>query len=118
MGEVNKVGERMNPNPRDRLLLFPVLEDPYDFRAVLAYRTVAFITSLYGRNTGHRGPRGGRVAIEARHLVVARMDAVAEGNRLKRPRRLGTPQEKQTGNCHCYHQQGDQIRFGKPVHLR
>ncbi len=118
MGEVNEVGERMNPNPRDRLLLFPVLEDLYDFRAVLADRAVAFITGLHGRYTRHRGPRGGRVAIKTCHLVVARMDAVAEGNRLHRPWRLGPPQEKQTGNRHRYHQQGDQIRFGEPFQLR
>lgn len=86
--KVNEIREGMNANPGYGLFYFPVLQDLFNFGALLIHQTVTFITGLYRRDTRYRGARRRRVAVEARDLVVPHMDAVTECNGLNR--RLGS----------------------------
>ena len=50
------VREVVDPHPRDRLLVFPVLEQPDDLGPLAQHHFVAPCAPLHRRNAGHRAP--------------------------------------------------------------
>ena len=82
--KINVIGKLIDSNPPDGLLPLPILGHFVDLTILLLDDAVTLITGGDGGNPCHRGTGSIGMAVEASDLVVARMDAVAEFNRLNR----------------------------------
>ncbi len=94
--EIDMVRHPIDPDPGDRLLVFPVRHKLLDFRRILRNEQMAGPAVGNSGNAGGRGLGRCAVAKKTRNAVVACVDFVAEGNRLYR----GTVAQVQRQNIH------------------
>jgi hypothetical protein len=81
--KIDKVRHPVNPDPGDRLLVFPVRHELFYFRSILGDEQVAGPAISHCRDAGNRGPGSVAMTEEARDGVVPCMDFMTEGDRLE-----------------------------------
>ena len=73
MREINEVQHTVDPDPGDRLFIFPVRHQLFDFRGVLSNEQVAGAAVSNRGNAGDCGFWGITMTEEARDSIVAGM---------------------------------------------
>ena len=112
--KIDMVGQEVNPDPRDRLLLFPESCQIFDFQTY--DRMACRHAGRNRRNAGDRRLGGIAVTEEAMDTVFASMHPMTEGERLNRrpvPEiERQDVQERQDGgnNAHRYDQSANKPR--------
>jgi hypothetical protein len=107
MIEIDMVGQGVDPLPENGPIFLERGRDLLNFGFVGPSYCVAIHAGLQGGDTRVAGTFGPGVAVEARDVVVARMQAMGKCNRLRRrvPRskaiRLGSRTHREQGGQHC-----------------
>jgi len=82
--EIDEVWHAIDPDPGDRLFIFPIGHKLFDFRRVLSNKQVTCTAVRNRGNAGNRGRWGIAMAEKTRNAIVASVFLMAEGDRLDR----------------------------------
>ena len=82
--EINMVRHMVDPDPGDWFLFIPIRHQFFDLRSILSDPQMAGPAVGHGGDAGDGRLRSGTVTEEAGDGVIARVELMAEGNRLDR----------------------------------